>query len=98
MKNLLLLCLLCISFGSFGQIYSTIEAPIGFLRNEPKVTATIIFRLEEKARVRIIEKLNQTWSKVEYKYDSILLIGYITNHTLEHSNILREEAPGISHN
>ena len=91
MKKFLLPAFLFLSFSSFAQTYRTVDAPIGFLRDEPKVTANIIFRLEEKTRVRIIEQVNKTWSKVEYKHHSTLLTGYITNHTLNESTIIRKK-------
>jgi uncharacterized protein YgiM (DUF1202 family) len=93
MKNALLLTLLCFSFTSFAQTYRTVEAPIGFLRDEPKVTATILVRLEEKTRVKVLEEISRTWSKVEYTSQSKVHVGYITNHTLSDEAIIRKKKP-----
>jgi uncharacterized protein YgiM (DUF1202 family) len=93
MKNILLLTFLCISFTTLAQSYRTVEAPIGFLRDEPKVTATILLKIEEKARVKIIEEISRTWSKVEYVSQSKVHTGYITNHTLSDEAITRKKKP-----
>jgi hypothetical protein len=82
MKNLFLLLLICIPFSSFSQSINTIEAPIGFLRDEPKVTATILFRIQENEWVKVIERIDASWSKVEYVQDRKRMVGYITNQTL----------------
>jgi uncharacterized protein YgiM (DUF1202 family) len=93
MKNILLLTLICFSFSTFAQSYRTIDAPIGFLRDEPKVTATILARLEEKTRVKILEEISKTWSKVEYVSQSKVHVGYITNHSLSDEAIIRKKRP-----
>lgn len=61
---------------------NSIEAPIGFLRAEPEVTATILYRIQENERVKVVEKINRNWSKIEYVHDRKRMIGYITNQTL----------------
>jgi hypothetical protein len=93
MKNALLLTLLCFSLTGFAQTYRTIDAPIGFLREEPKVTANILVRLEEKTRVKVLEEISRTWSKVEYVSQSKIHVGYITNHTLSDDAIIRKKKP-----
>ena len=91
MKNLFLLTLLFISFNSYAQTYRTVEAPVGFLRDEPRVTANILIKLEEKTRVKIIEVVSKNWSKVEFIANSKVFTGYITNHTLNDDAITRKK-------
>jgi hypothetical protein len=79
------------SFSAYAQSYRFVDAPIGFLRDEPKVTANILLRIEEKARVKIIEQISRTWSKVEYISGPKVHIGYITNHTLSEESINRKK-------
>jgi hypothetical protein len=93
MKVFLLLALLFAFTCSYAQTYRFVDAPIGFLRDEPKVTANILIRLEEKTRVRIIEQISRTWSKVEYVYNAQRHVGYITNHTLSEESITRKKKP-----
>ena len=93
MKVFLILALLFVSSYSYGQTYRFVDAPIGFLRDEPKVTANILIRLEEKTRVRVIEQISRTWSKVEYVYNTQRHVGYITNHTLSEESITRKKKP-----
>ncbi|QHT69681.1 SH3 domain-containing protein [Rhodocytophaga rosea] len=93
MKVLLLFGLLFALTSSYAQTYRFVDAPVGFLREEPKVTAHIMIRLEEKTRVRIIEQISRTWSKVEYVYNAKRHIGYITNHTLSEESITRKKKP-----
>jgi uncharacterized protein YgiM (DUF1202 family) len=91
MKNFLLLTFICFSFTAFSQTYRTIDAPIGFLRDEPKVTATILVKLEEKTRVKVVEETSRGWSKVEYTSQARVHVGYITNHTMSDDAIIRKK-------
>lgn len=91
MKYLLLLTFVCLGFTAFAQTYRTIDAPIGFLRDEPTVTATILVRLEEKTRVKVLEEISRGWSKVEYIAHSKVHVGYITNHTMSDDAIIRKK-------
>lgn len=91
MKNLLLLTLICLYTTTFAQTYRIVDAPMGFLRDEPKVTANILVRLEEKTRIKVLEEISRTWSKVEYMSKAKVHIGYITNHTLSDDAIIRKK-------
>jgi uncharacterized protein YgiM (DUF1202 family) len=82
MKKVLFLILACLPFVGFAQQAYIINAPIGLLRDEPKVTAAIIHKFEENEKVKLIEKIDKTWSKVEYKRGKTRLVGYVTNHTI----------------
>jgi len=93
MKIFLLIIFLFTFSGGYAQTYRFVDAPIGFLREEPKVTANILIKLEEKTRVRIIEQISRTWSKVEYVYNTQKHVGYITNHTLSEESITRKKKP-----
>lgn len=95
MNIFILLTLLSLSTLGYAQTYRFVDAPIGFLREEPKVTANILIRLEEKTRVKIIEQISRSWSKVEYVYNSKKHVGYITNHTLSEESITRKKKPTI---
>lgn len=93
MKTIVLFIFMCLPVISFAQSINPIEAPIGFLRDEPKVTATILFRIQENELVKVIEKINQYWSKVEYTHGKERMVGYITNQTLgEGKSIPRENS------
>lgn len=91
MRIIILLTFILLSSLSFGQTYRFVDAPIGFLRDEPKITANILVRLEERTRVKIIEQISRNWSKVEYVYNSRKHVGYITNHTLSEESIIRKK-------
>jgi hypothetical protein len=91
MKKILFLTCMCLNFTAFAQTYRTIDAPIGFLRDEPKVTATILVRLEERTRVKVLEEISRSWSKVEYVSQSKVHVGYITNHTMSDEAIIRKK-------
>ena len=82
MKNLFFVLLTCLPFFSFAQSISTIDAPIGFLRAEPDIMATIVVHIPEKEQVKVLEKINQVWSKVEYVQNRKKIVGYLTNQTL----------------
>ena len=94
-KYLLLIVMMSCWVSTYAQTYRFVDSPIGFLREEPKVTATILIRIEEKARVRIIEQISRTWSKVEYYNGQKVHIGFITNHTLSEESILRNKKPQV---
>lgn len=90
MKKSLLLMLLFFPFISFAQTFRTIEAPTGLLRDKPEVTAHIIFHIEEKQKVKILEQTNQHWVKVEYRNKRERIVGYITNQSLSDASPKRE--------
>lgn len=90
MKKTLLLILILFPFISFAQAYRTIEAPTGLLREQPEVTAHIIFHIEEKQKVKVLEQTNQHWVKVEYRHKRERIVGYITNQTLSDASAKRE--------
>jgi uncharacterized protein YgiM (DUF1202 family) len=90
MKKTLLLMLLFLPFISFAQTFRTIEAPTGLLRDKPEVTAHIIFRIEEKQKVKVLEETNQHWTKVEYRHKKERVVGYVTNQTLSDATPKRE--------
>jgi uncharacterized protein YgiM (DUF1202 family) len=90
MKKTLLLMLLFLPFISFAQVFRTIEAPTGLLRNKPQITAPIIFHIQEKHKVKVLEQTNQHWVKVEYRNKGERIVGYITNQTLSDTSSKRE--------
>ncbi len=90
MKTTLLLMLLFFPFISFAQNFRTIEAPTGLLREKPEVTAHIIFHIEEKQKVKVLEQTNPHWVKVEYRHKRERIVGYITNQTLSDASPKRE--------
>lgn len=81
MKKLVFLLLIYFPCIAFAQ-KSTIVAPVGFLREEPAITAAIVFKIEENEQVQVLERVNKNWLKVQYRHKNRLLTGYITNHTL----------------
>lgn len=91
MKIAAFLILMCFPFIGFAQNIYIIEAPVGLLRDEPKVTATIIYKIEENEKIKLIEKINQNWSKITYQRDNEWITGYITNQTLGGVTDTKEE-------
>jgi uncharacterized protein YgiM (DUF1202 family) len=92
MKKILFLILACLPFAGIAQQAYIINAPIGLLRDEPKVTAAIIHKFEENEKIKLIEKIDKTWSKVEYKSGKTRLVGYVTNHTIAEFSTAKEKS------